>query len=286
MLYINPGTKQTFTAYQAMDRFDIVPMRLPLFSKAELNELCTYGGGQIVSKLLKLFFGITVSPKAIEQCFIHNSPIPDYLDRKTLLIKFNSVNLINEIIGLTGIELCLPDSWAYAAVKICLLFAIYEELERCGINDFDIALVSDELRSVLPACFAKKMGLPIHKIIVGSVFEDSIWKLLHNGKVGNTYSNFVGQLLFAYDPKAAEQYSFACNSGTIFEMSIEQRRRLSDHFFSAVVSTERSGELFTNLNKTFGKKVTASAAISYSALQDYRSVTGENITTIILMEDS
>lgn len=295
MLYLSLSTKQTYTANQALGSYDsdLVPLRLPGFSESELEALYACSFSQVVARLLNLFFGKNVTDDAIEKCLKKNPLIPDNLDRRTLLIKFSGdrehgiSELTNNIYKTMIEKQCFPGSWASTAIRISLLFGIYADMRRWGFQSFDIALASDRLQAVIPAYFAKKMGLPINTIVIGTVCEDDIWKLLYTGKLCDLrpYSGLLASFLHGYDPKEAERYVTSCDNNTCYELSADRCRELNDNVFSAVVSIDRAKELIGNVGKTFGKQISPEAAISYGALQDYRSVTGENNITLILMED-
>lgn len=289
MLYLKLSTNQNYTAYQALNLNDedIVPLRLPGFSAEEIEAFSAESFSCVTTRVLSLFFGKIINKELIDN-YLEIHPLSlDGLDRKTLLIKLRSErdqNIIDDLFqNITSIS-GKAGSWATIAIRISLLFGIYADLKRCGISQFDIAVYSNELRDLLPVYYARKMGLPINKIICGCIHEDGLWGLLREGKVMPKLNGRLASLLYFFNSKECVRYLESCQSNSTYNLTPEQFTELNDQIFTAVVSVERSKELFGNAAKTFGKNISPIAAVSYGALQDYRSVTGENDITLILID--
>ena len=109
--------------------------------------------------------------------------------------------------------------------------------------------------------YAKLMGLPVRKIIIGTTGENSIWCYLHKG------TNLSDDLLryFIYG------LSFASNEST----------DVSD-LFSSIISTERMKEIINGVQRSYKKEIDLPTACAYGALQDFRALTGKNNITVII----
>ena len=269
MLYVNSNNQyETYTAYQALTRNPtvkdgvIVPLRLPALTKKELADVFNTGFCDSIAFVLNKFFPQVITADDISMIIGTHMPGSELLDRKTLLIHFDGKlqKLEDEILKyLLGSDYA-PVAWASCAVRISLLFGIFRELLYCGIRCLDYAVSSDDLQSIIPVLYGKLMGLPINKIIIAAASENDIWNYLHKGLSGKT--------------DTCKYFTYAIRTAG--------RNITHEEFFCAVVSNERAGESISNLRSTYKKSVELTAAASYGALQDYRAITGENRTTIIL----
>lgn len=296
MLYVSTNNKQqNYTASQALrlsaasDGGVIVPMMLPFYSRTELRNLCRGSFSQITSKLLSRFFTVNVSEADIELCLKPPLFIPDLIDRKTLLIKLphNYYDSMSRIVRriyflLSGEKNDIP-IWPDLAIRISLLFGLYGDLNRCGVKEFDFAVCADDSLALNAVWYAKIMGLPVGTVVSGCVCKDPVWELLRKGEL-SVYDAEIALLLHAYCTKETACYS-CCESRKIYRLPEELCVQLNADIFTTVVSSTRRNEIIGNVFKTYGKKIDLSAAISYGALQDYRSVSGENRTTLLFSED-
>lgn len=290
MLYIDPCTKETYTAFQALNNGSkhVVPMRLPCFSKNDLDTLCLSSFGEVTAIILKLFFGICLSSESVERCLKRNPVILESLDRKTLILSNKGPGmsaLIMDIYAELTNNHRYPGFWAKTAICISLLFGIYADIRRSGTQIIDISLSEDDDFGVVSAYYALKMGLPFGIIIYGSSREENVWKLFRS-QLSSSYCHKLAALLYAHDPKEADRYVKACDCDLPFRMSDDCLSDLGKSIYTAVVSKERAEQLSIHVGNSFGIAVNSSLATSYGALQEYRSVHGENRMTLILSEEN
>lgn len=269
MLYVNSNNKyETYTAYQALTLNTplnggvIVPLHLPVLSKKELAEVFNTGFFGSIAFVLNKFFYQKITTDDISLVIGDYMPSSELLDRKTLLIYFEGKLQSLEDLVLKHIlgNDYTPVLWARCAVRISLIFGIFRELLYCGIRSLDFAVSSDDPHSLIPVLYGKLMGLPINKIIIAASSENDVWNYLHKGLSG--------------DAEVCQYFIYAIRTAG--------RNVTARDFYCAVVSNERAQESTTNLRSTYKKSVELTAAASYGALQDYRAITGENRTTIIL----
>ena len=263
MLYVNTKNKNlTYTSHQALtvDPAEgmAAPIRLPFYSPIELSQLFGLRFADIVAHILNKFFSKSISGDQIDHIINKFQPQADYLDRKTLLIHFGGslTDLERSVFSLLC-EDYKPSVWAKCAIRIALLFALSNELFKCGIRGADYAVVADDVLSFVPVFYGKLMGLPVRRLITSSATEGSVWNYLHK-------SIHSSDEVFEYF-----SYGMDGNDGIVSEIS------------SFVVSSERAGEVIINIQSSYNKCIDSTAAFSYGALQDHRSVTGEHNTTVI-----
>ncbi len=269
MLYINTRNKnQTYTAYRALSlEVDancgtIAPIRLPVFTKKELTDIYKRGFNGAVAFILNKFFSKGLTAENIAAVMDFCSPASDSLDRKTLLIRFDGkIDDLEKSIFKLLIDVDIePTVWARCAIRISLLFGVFSDLIRCGIHSADFAVVSNDTLSFVPVFYGKLMGLPVKKIIAGAAQEDAIWNYLHKcqDSCGDVFEYFIHGV---------------AESG--------HKDRIITDLFSSVVSNDRARDIIANFQSIYKKGIDMNAAFSYGALQDFRSVTGENHTTIV-----
>ena len=269
MLYVNSDNKyETYTAHQALLQDSsvnggvIVPLRLPVFTKNELSDIFNLGFLGSVTYVLNKFFPKRFTSDDLSLIVKAYIPASELLDRKTLLIHFSGkLQMLEDTILKFLLDGAQANGlWARCAIRISLLFGIFRELLFCGMRSLDFAVLSDDVLSFVPVFYGKLMGLPINKIIVASSRENDIWNYLHKGQRGS-----------------ADVFKYF-----IYGLQTTSRNITDEDLFCAVVSNDRAEESITNLQSTYKKNVDITAASSYGALQDYRAITGENRTTIIL----
>ena len=289
MLYIDLEKNETYTAYRALHNIcpNVVPLRLPIFSRDELNILAKGSFGQLTAKILNVFFGLNISDSSLEACFKIHPLIPDNLDRKTLVIKIveksqQSISgLVDDIYTIMTGKAGISKGWPCIAIRISLLFGLYADLKRCGVYDFDIAVHANDRTDFIAAYYAQKMGLPVNTIICGCSVEEGIWQLLHTGTLHDQYCSDIAAILHVNSENQARDYCTACTLNRTFCLEQDQQRALNTELFTSVISSDRVDELKGNSGKTFDKTIDPGAVISYCALQDYRAVSGINRTTLL-----
>ena len=281
MLYININNKQLHTAYQALNERDsmVVPLRLPHFSQADLGRVLNLSFAGATAEVVNLFFGTAIDGRSIDICLKENQFIPEPLDRKTLVVKLHKDDehgfeaLINRIGKLISNVPLQQYCWLHVAIRIGLLFGLAADLRRCGIRSVDIAVYSNDLKDLLPIAYAKKMGVPVNKIICGCLREDDLWKLLHAGSLSALNDPLVRELVYGY----------TFNKDVIVDD--ELLTRINEEIITFVISLKRRTELASNVLSTYGRIIDSNASVAYGALQDYRSSSGENNITIIYSEE-
>ena len=269
MLYVNTNNKNlTYTAFQALKAdFEpadgmIAPLRLPAFSKKDLNTIYSSGVSGAISFVLNKFFYSKISAADVEAIVHKQLFSAKELDRRTILVGLNKdyFKFEQAVFKLLCSEECTPSVWSKCTIRISLIAAMFGELRRNGTRKMDFAVNSDDICSIIPVLYCKIMGLPIDNIVIGASCEDGIWKYLHKSPAASTaaFSYFLHGLSF-----------------------VEDHMRFTEDLFPYIVSAARAEEIAANMKHVHGSTVTLSAAFSYGAIQGYRAITGENRTAIV-----
>lgn len=186
-----------------------------------------------------------------------------------------------------------PSQWVKIAVEIAVIFGLYGELQKQGIESIDMAVTADDFQHSISAWYARKMGLPINCIICGCNQNERLWDLLQRGEfnhyqLGGLHSEAVQnvcveRLLFSTLGQASvDAYLESERAGETFLLNEEELPAFNDGFFAAVIGSDRIGAVINSIYRTNTYAADPVTAISYAALQDYRAKTGENRHTLIL----
>ena len=270
MLYIkSTDNRKTYTAHQVLisdhapDGDIIVPVRLPQFTDKELLAICSLGFSGAIAHILNIFFSKKIKESTIKALIDSVYPSSSVLDRKTLLISFDDrtsdlENNIYKILTESGNQ---PTLWARCAIRIGVLFGIYSEVLRCGIDHADFAVDTENVERFISVFYAKLMGLPIRHIIIGSTKEDSIWSYLHKGV--NISDDLLRYFIYGASLGANESTDIA-------------------DLFSSIISMDRMKEILNGVQRSYNKEIDLTTACAYGALQDFRALTGKNNITVII----
>lgn len=252
MLYISArNNKLTYTGYQALtmhaaeDGGVIVPIRFPYFDRKDLRTILNLSFGACAAEILGKFFSLSQNRSQIISCF--NSAVPTYcaLDRRTLLVNYH-------------------DSYVHSSDNIeDEIYALMANghpdmptMPRCAIR---IALIFGLFSQL------KKFGLTQVDIAVSSAELCDYLPAIFCKEMGLPIKRII------------------CGSSNDDGLWNYMRKEIASNIvFSAVVSDSRANDIIHGLKSTIKQDLSLESAFAYGALQDYRAITGENDSTIIL----
>ena len=297
MLYVstrNPA--DTYTAYRALheeitpDDGQYVPFHLPAFAREELATFRRQSFCATVTQILNLLFSLNLSDWDIESA-IGRSPVKSETVGQRLEIvelwhnpEGDCQHIFNRLYKVISHSDHPPVGWPVVAIKIALLFAIYSTTEK-PLNNFDVAVSSDDFSDITAACYCKKMGLPINLLICACNEGSSIWGLVNKGEflTGTHNPRYLESFLYAYF--GAEQvriYLNAYEGKSAYCVDESCQQMLIEGLFAAVVSDRRADTVIASMLSSSNYALDNNAAIAYGALQDYRACVGISNDTLIL----
>ena len=301
MLYLNTRNKaDSFTAHKVLrissapDSGVPMPMHLPVQDDVSLSAFEQMGFGEVAATIFNLFYGTQLSGWDVD-----------------FAVGRQAVDLVS-----AGYKVCLAESWHNPAgshdylvqklyqlvtgekvtaqainfwfrttVDIAILFTIYGKYCRQEIYEFDVAVESGDLQLLLAIRYAQKMGLPIRKIVLGSMDGDGLWEFLSHGayQVNRKYCSAGLEALlwleFGYTETA--EYHRAIQSRSIYKLSDIRLALLKKDLFTTVVGDKRAANVVDSTIRTNNYQMELSTARAFAALQDYRAKTGENKNTLL-----
>ncbi len=301
MLYISTrNTADTFTAYHALheatapDGGNYVPFYLSVFSTADLLKLRENTCGDAIANCLNLFFGTRICGWNVE-CAIGRTPFKiETLSQRLIIAETwrnpegNIAFLVDKLYELvcgadySGVK---PNGWSLIAIKISLLFGIYACMDVSYGERFDIAVPAGDFSDVVAAGYCRSMGLPVGITICACNENSAIWDLIFRGELSTNVSHPMYMETFVYMALGADEvkrYLDACNKKRAFIITEEQQQLVAEHLYASVVSTKRIESVISGMYQSNKYSMDHNAALSYSALQDYRASNGVNNDTLVL----
>lgn len=193
--------------------------------------------------------------------------------------------------------------WAAIAVGIAMLFGVYAELQRSSpadiTNGFDVAVTSGDFSWPMVAWYAREMGLPVGTVICGCNENGAVWDLLHHGEMRTNevaVSTHTSEDNWAVPrglerliagclgPEEVAYYCDVCRRGGIYAPDAEKLALLRRGMFAGVISSKRVDRVISSVYRTNQFILSPQSALSYAALQDYRTTAGEGRVALLLAE--
>lgn len=315
MLYVSTRSRtDSFTSYRTLhedrtpDGGMFVPMRLPVYSEAEILALKNNSFGENVAQILNQFFSTGLTGWDID--FIIGR-------RPYRIVQMNHRLIVGELwrnleSDYSYTERCIynklcnsnsgaPTEWAKVAIRIAVLFGLYGELARQGIKEADIAVTVGDFSLPVAAWYARSIGLPIGIIICGCNENGDVWDLIHRGELNTNFQTIHTELplLDITQPAAIERLIFgsfglqetlryveASGRHRTYKLTEEELTVLNKGMFAAVVSNRRVRTVIASVYRTNHYIADGYTAVAYGCLQDYRARTGESRPTLLLAERS
>lgn len=314
MLYVTTrNNRDAFTAQRALrenrapDGGMYLPLRMPKFSAEEINTLAEKSFGQNVADVLNLLFKLKLTSWDVDFC-IGRYPARLVTLRHRILMgetwhnpQWNYERVVNNLVSHLCDEMTVPGDWVKIAVRVAVLFGIFGELKHDGINSADISVVSGDFSAPISAWYARQWGLPIDNIICCCNENNSLWDLICHGQMRTD-----GLSIATNTPEAdvvipedlerliyecggiveVQRYLQCCREGKPYAPNDGILAKLRKGMFVSVVSSSRLESTIPGVYRTSSYLMSASTALAYAGLLDYRAKTGETRCAVVLTEKS
>lgn len=307
MLYVSTRNRtDSYTAHRALheqhapDSGYFVPFQLPRLEQDQISQLNVNSFCVNVANILNLFFSERLTGWDVEFA-IGRYPVEIIAcPRKLTLVELwhnlsasysrTELALYNRLCGNTN-PISVPP-WAKIAIMIAMLFATYALTDACKeLEPIDVAVDSHDFILPMATWIARKMGLPLETIVCGTYDNSALWDLLHRGEVNTPmmtrHLHGVEQLIYmTLGQSEAENFVNAVIHRRTYFVPEESLPAVQNGLYSAVISRDRVNPVISSFYRSNHYLLDQVAAVSYGALQDYRSSTGESRKTLILSLES
>lgn len=306
MLYLSTRNKaDSFTAYRVLhseaapDGGMFLPMQLPVQDDAALAAFESCSFGETAASILNLFFGTQLSGWDVDFAIGRQALDLVSAGYKVSLAEswhnpagthaYLVQRLYNLVIG-EKYNTRLPNSWFRTVVNIAVLFGVYGKYCRQEIYEFDIAVQTGDLLTLLAIRYAQKMGLPIRKIILGSLEGDGLWEFLSYGDYQTNHkevlAGFEALLWLEFGYSEAETYAQTIANKRAYRLKEWKLDHFRKDLFLTVVGDHRVKNVIDSMLRTNNYQMEQSTARAFAALQDYRAKTGENKNTLLFSRNA
>ncbi len=314
MLYISSRNKtDSFTANRticsntAPDGGLYIPYQIPLVDAEALKQMRKNSFCENMSYILNLFFSGKLTAWDVE-CCIGRTPVrmAEMSHRIITAECFHNPQnaysyLVNAVFTRLSQSKVPATDWGRIAIRIAVLFSIYAVMPLADSHSFDIAVVTGDFSDPMAVWYARKMGIPVRKIICCCNENSAPWDLLQRGEF-NTGMPLVDtgmkDLDYSCPPqierliyhtlgleKTAE-FNNICHRKGVYRLEEEDYLAVSDGFAASVVGKDRMAATVRSVYRTNGYFISPVSAVLYGGLQDYRSRSGESRYTLILADSS
>lgn len=314
MLYVSTRDRtDSFTAYRALQEEKapngglFVPHRLPHLND-DIQTLMGESFGENVAKILNHFFSAELTGWDVDflvgrhplrlAMMNHRLAVAELWRNHAQDYGFLEESLYKKV---SGSAFKKPTDWAKIAIRIAVLFGLFSELHRQGIDSVDIAVPAGDFSVPMAAWYAREMGLPVGKIICGCNENGAVWDLIHRGEFSTGTATIkteypamdyscpasIERLIYnVLGLKEAQRYVSVCGRRGTYQLNAGALQALSSGLAASVVSGRRTQSVIQSTYRTSGYIMDGYTATAYGSLQDYRSRTGESRLTLLLSDRS
>lgn len=305
MLYLSTRNKaDSFTAHKVLhsaaapDGGMFMPMQLPVQDDFALAQFEEMSFGEAVAAIVNLFFGtaltgwdvdLTIGRQAVELATIgHKVSVAESWHNPVGLHSYLEQRLYNLVIG-DKQNTQSPNPWFCTVIKIAILFGIYGKYSRQEIYEFDVAVDTADLQMLLAVRYAKEMGLPVGRIVLGCSDGDGMWDLLTRGEYTALNKDrdigLEALLWLEFRYSETERYNSSLEKKTTFRLSVLQQEKFRLGLFATVVGDRRVENIMESTMMTNRYRMEITTARAFCALMNYRAKTGENRNTLLLSQN-
>ncbi len=314
MLYITTrNDSQTYTAQQVADGDRgaeggfFVPLSFPRYTPAEISRLKEKSFHQCIAEVLNRLFPVHLSEWDV-RFSIGRSPVrlQSLGHRCTIVQSWHNPQweyeyLEKRLASSLNVNTPEPGNWVRIAIEAAVLFGIFSDLQRSGIDAMDVSMVSGDFAGPTSAWYAHQWGLPIGNILCCCNENRNVWGLICHGDFRTDGVSLPTQIPEAdvVIPKNLEHliygcggteevqhYLEACRTGMVYipgNMVLEKMRK---GLYVSVISTQRALETISNVYRAYEFVLTPHSALAYAGMMDYRTRTGIMRHAIVIEKDS
>lgn len=289
-----------------------IPAEFPVFDPEQIAGLATKNPNQALAEVLNLFFGCELTRWDVDFAVGRYPVRLSAMVRRIAIaegwhnVDWNFSRTVRDLASLVrgSRDKNLPvGDWFEIAVRIGVLFGVFGELMRDGIVEadktVDIAVASGDLRAVMAAWYARKMGLPVGQIIICCNENNNLWNLIRQGELrlnlgvretatpgcDHVFPMDLERLLHGCGAEEeVGRFLEAEKDGKSYFPQQQVLQNLQDGIYVSVVSQQRVESTIPAIHKNHGYVFGPYSALCYAGLTDYRSQTGSS-SYVLLISD-
>ncbi len=267
--------------------------------KAALEGFCGVEGTQVgvfypvdgVSPAQKLQM-ITQEGKNVHVCAVEGN----FDDAQTGVKRiFGDEGFAGELSG-KGIVLSSANSinWGRLAPQVAYYFSAYADLIKSGAvemgDEVNFCVPTGNFGNILAAYYAKRMGLPVGRLICASNENNVLYDFIRQGvydanrpfhkttspSMDILISSNLERLLFELcgrDQERVAQWMQALKTGGVYAVGEEVRAELARSFDAGWAGDEKALQAIARVQKSFGYTMDPHTAVAWAVAEEYRART-------------
>lgn len=191
-------------------------------------------------------------------------------------------------------------NWGRLLPQIAYYFSAYAELVKEKKTEFgemlDVAVPTGNFGNILAAYYAKKMGLPLGRLICASNKNNVLEEFINTGvydrrrefyktttpSMDILVSSNLERLLFEIVDRNSEHVSELMNalkSEGVFALTPDEHARVKEDFAAGSASDERAAEAINSCYKTYGYLCDPHTAVAYAVSEE---IPGTSCKTLLV----
>lgn len=296
MLYISTrNINDCYTAHHALheefapDGGMYLPFRIPVITAEDWSRIKSQNFSDTVINVLNLFFGLRMTGVDVADVLGDTPVLFQTINQNVVFAELwhspngNSSYYINGLYHKMSGNSESPKGWAYVAIQIALLFGIYGA-NHADLRQFDIAISVNDFADLTAVLYAKKMGLPINRIVCACNEDGILWDLVNRGEFATSKSYaYTDCLIYKYfGISGVKHYLDAYSRKANCDFEEISLQELIEELHPSVVSFSRVDTVIASMYSSNGYRIDKDSALAYGGLQDYRASTGVNKQTLII----
>lgn len=282
-----------------------VPFRHPKFEPKEMEDLLDASFGKCIADVLNRLLNTRLTEWDVNFYCGRNPVVLQTLSHRMLVAEAWHTRtgtfdgLARGIAGRICDSSDTVSDWLDISVRAAVLFGVFGELKRRGIECADISVVSGDFKVPVSAWYARHWGLPIGQIICCCNENNALWELFRHRQMRTDMVNIstiipeadvsvpdqLERLVYeAGGHEETERYLDAVRHGRSYHPEDAVLARMSRGLYPAVISSQRLETMIPSVFRTNGYLMTRATALAHAGLQDYRAKTGQTVPAIVWAE--
>ncbi len=224
-------------------------------------------------------------------------------DAQTGVKKIFTDNAVKEKLAENNMQFSSANSinWGRLAPQIVYYVSAYCDLLARGedLKDgFNVVVPTGNFGNILAAYYAKKMGVPINKLICASNSNNVLTDFINTGVydrnrkfyttispsmdilISSNLERMLFELSGCDDKEVAKMQADLSNTG-VFKVSDEIKAKMSDLFYGGSINDEETIKTISDMFNEYGYLCDTHTAVAIGVYKNYLAETGDNKPTVI-----
>ena len=230
--------------------------------------------------------------------------VGNFDDAQTGVKKLFSDEKLRETLNERGYFFSSANSinWGRVLPQVVYYVSSYADLLKAGAiqegDSINICVPTGNFGNILAAYYAKRMGVPVNKLICASNSNNVLTDFLRTGAYDRNrpfyttvspsmdilISSNLERLLYAFsgeDDKLVADYMAQLNASGRYEVNDAIKAQIHDPFAAGFTSEEETEETIGKMWREKNYLIDTHSAVAFHVLEQYRKETGDNTVAVV-----